>query len=86
MRYAVIVSNAAYRDLTKLHSSLVDRVQSVVLSLEDAPRPHGIKKLQGYKDYYRIRVGDYRIIYHIDDNDYEIIILSVAHRRDAYRK
>nr|NCS28884.1 type II toxin-antitoxin system RelE/ParE family toxin [Microcystis aeruginosa F13-15] len=52
--------------------------------LTDTPRPSGVKKLKGYDDTYRIRIGDYRIIYKIQDQEMFIIILSSIHRKDAY--
>ena len=52
--------------------------------LADAPRPIGVKKLKGYENIYRIRVGDYRVIYEIQDQEMLVIILSSIHRKDAY--
>lgn len=85
MRYAVDFPKSALRDLAKLHSSVLDRVEPIILSLEANPRPDGVKKLQRFKDLYRIRVGPYRIVYHIDDNAHHITILRIARRSDAYR-
>jgi mRNA interferase RelE/StbE len=85
MGYSVVVPKSVYRDLSKLHPSLIDRMESVLLSLEDTPRPDGVRKLQGYQNRYRIRVSVYRIVYEIDDNQNRIIVLRVAHRGDVYR-
>ena len=85
MGYSVVVPKSVYRDLSKLHPSMIDRMESVLLSLEDTPRPDGVRKLQGYQNRYRIRVGIYRIIYEIEDTENRVIILKVRHRRDAYR-
>ncbi len=85
MRYAVVFTNTAQRDLSRLQSSIMDRVEPIILSLEETPRPQGVKKLQGFKDYYRIRIGDYRIIYQINDAENYVIIARILHRREAYR-
>ena len=85
MRYAVVFTNTAQRDLSRLQSSIVDRMEPIILSLEETPRPQGVKKLQGSKDYYRIRIGDYRIIYQINDAENHVVIARILHRREAYR-
>jgi mRNA interferase RelE/StbE len=53
--------------------------------LEDAPRPPGVVKLRNVENEWRIRVGDYRIIYEIDEDEQLVIVLRIAHRREAYR-
>jgi mRNA interferase RelE/StbE len=53
--------------------------------LKDEPSPHGVEKLEGAERLYRIRVGDYRIVYEVDTQAKEIMILYVRHRREAYR-
>jgi mRNA interferase RelE/StbE len=60
------------------------RVDRKILSLEENPRPSGCKKLRGYKDLWRIRIGDWRVVYVIDDVKFRITITRVAHRREAY--
>jgi len=56
-----------------------------LLALEDEPRPHGVVKLSGTVNEWRIRIGDYRIIYEIDDEEQRVTILRIAHRRQVYR-
>ena len=85
MGYTVVIPKSVYRDLSKLHSSMLDRMESVLLSLENTPRPDGVKKLQGFQDRYRIRVGVYRVVFKIDDNQNRVTILRVRHRSDVYR-
>ena len=60
-----------------------DRIIKQLISLSDNPRPHGVKKLHG-REGYRIRVGDYRILYVIDDNEKKVEIVSAAHRKEVY--
>ena len=56
------------------------------ISHTDTPRPVGVRKLTGTKDAYRLRVGDYRIIYQINDNVLTVFVIRVRHRKDVYRK
>jgi len=84
MSYAVYLKRSAEKELDRLPAEVHDRVIKQLISLRDDPRPHGIKKLHG-KEGYRIRVGDYRILYVIDDNENKLEIISVAHRKEVYR-
>lgn len=61
-----------------------DRVRSAISRLEREPRPPGVKKLAGYADRWRIRVGSYRVIYEIHDDKLVVIVIRAAHRREAY--
>ncbi len=85
MTYTVLLRPAAERDYRSLPGSLRSRIRSVLLALEQGPRPPGTVKLTNYTDRWHIRVGDYRIIYTIDDQAQEVTILRIVHRRDAYR-
>ena len=55
------------------------------MELATSPRPHGVQKVAGAEDQYRIRQGDYRIVYHVDDAKREVTVLRIRHRKDAYR-
>lgn len=55
------------------------------MTLSNDPRPSGVKKLRGYDSTYRVRVGNYRIIYEVNDRTQQISILWIADRKDAYR-
>jgi mRNA interferase RelE/StbE len=72
----------AYR---RLRGSVADRVAAAIDDLAINPRPAGSVKLAG-RDDFRIRVGDYRIVYAVDDADDLVLIARIAHRRDAYRR
>ena len=85
MTYTVLLLPAAEREWHKLPCEIRARVNRAMLALEGIPRPHGVTKLSGSSDRWRIRVGDYRIIYHIDDAAREIAILRIAHRRQVYQ-
>jgi mRNA interferase RelE/StbE len=60
------------------------RIDRKILALVDNPRPAGCKKLKGHKDQWRIRVGDWRVLYMIDDAAKLVIVTGVAHRREVY--
>jgi mRNA interferase RelE/StbE len=75
----------AARTYRRLHSPLLDRVRDAIDALALDPHPAGAVKLAG-RDDYRIRVGEYRIVYAVDDDDRVVIIARIAHRRDVYRR
>jgi mRNA interferase RelE/StbE len=67
-----------------LDNALFTRIDRKILALADQPRPPGCKKLKGYKDQWRIRVGDWRVVYIIDDAAKRVSIARVAHRKEVY--
>ncbi len=83
--YTIQYARAARKDLEPLPGKVQDRIIEAIDALEDNPRPHGCKKLQGRDDQYRIRIGDYRVIYEIDDKTVTVLIIQISHRKDAYR-
>lgn len=86
-KYQVIFSKVAAKELRQLPNEDVKRVLSKSKELEANPRPPGCIKLTGEKeDLWRIRVGDYRIIYTVDDSIFIIDIRRVGNRRDVYKK
>ena len=85
MTYTVKIAPAAERHIKKLESSIQRRIIRRLEGLEANPRPPGVKKLSGTESLYRIRVGDYRIIYEIRDKDLVVLVAKVGHRGDVYR-
>lgn len=83
--YSVTFARSARKELEKLPSSIGRRVFDRIEALTKTPRPPGVIKLQGSKNLWRMRVGDYRVIYRIDDKAQTIDISVIRHRRDAYR-
>ena len=61
------------------------RIQFVTNNLASNPRPRGVLKMEGHRDYYRLRVGQYRVIYEIDDSARAVRINRIKHRREVYR-
>jgi len=85
MAYRVLLRPAAARDLDSLPGEPRRRIEAAIDHLAHNPRPHGTKKLVGFEDEWRLRIGDYRVLYVIDDLSKAVTIARVAHRREAYR-
>ena len=85
MSYRLSIPRRVSKRMEKLPTEVYDRVDGAILALADDPRPPGGTRLKG-RDDWRIRVGDYRIVYGIDDERRVIEVLNVAHRRDVYRR
>jgi len=83
--YRVLLERGAERDLVRLSSEIHDRVIVAIQGLATNPRPSGCRKLAGSKNDWRIRVGDYRVIYEIADEIRVVRINRVRHRREVYR-
>ena len=85
MSYQVRIARAAVRDLKSLHHDIIKRIDQCIVGLADNPRPPGCRKLKAQTlEAWRIRMGDYRILYTIDDDRKMVSIFRVAHRRDVY--
>ncbi|MCL4506046.1 MAG: type II toxin-antitoxin system RelE/ParE family toxin [Chloroflexi bacterium] len=84
MDYRVIILPSALREIKKLPVDVQRRIMTHVILLEHDPRPNGAVKLQGI-DRFRIRVGDYRVIYTIEDDIKRVTVVRAAHRREVYR-
>jgi len=81
--YKITISKTAQKQLDKLQDNIADRLIEAIYSLANNPRPIGFKKLKG-RDGYRIREGNYRIIYEVIDNILVINVIAVGHRKDIY--
>jgi len=82
LKYSLDIKQSAQKELDALDDTLFARIDRKILALADNPRPAGCKKLKGYKDQWRIRNGDYRVIYVIADPTKTVT--HVAHRREVY--
>jgi mRNA interferase RelE/StbE len=85
MRYALEFTASASREFRALDRQLQRRVIEKVTALCQDPLPAGSKKLKGQVDHFRIRVGDYRVVYRIEGKRVVIVIVRIGHRRDVYR-
>ncbi len=83
--YHVNWRRSTKKDLRRISSTEVARIVDVVATLSDEPRPVGCKKMSGSDCAYRLRVGDYRIIYEVYDETIIIEVIKIGHRRDVYR-
>ncbi len=84
-RYDIEISETAEKQLKKLQRGDQRRVARAIVALADEPRPRGSRKLSGYSDVFRVRVGRYRVIYSVSGNRLIVIILKIGHRKDVYR-
>lgn len=83
--YRIEWKNSAYKELQKLPRQMIQRIVEAVDDLPNNPYPSGVKKLVGSEFSYRIRIGDYRVIYEIIEDKLVIEIIRVRHRKDVYR-
>lgn len=84
--YSLIQTRTFRKALAKLPADIVGRLVPPIKELADEPFPPGVSKLRGKGAVYRLRVGDYRIIYEVDTDERVVDLLLVGHRRDIYRK
>ncbi len=84
VRYSLEIKQSAQKELDALDDALFSRMDRKILALADIPRPAGCKKLRGDKDQWRVRVGDWRVIYIIDDKTKRVSVTRIAYRREAY--
>ncbi len=84
-KYDIEVSATAERQLRRLPRRDQLRVLKAIIRLAEEPRPTGCRKLSGYTDVFRIRVGRYRVIYSVSDRRLVVIVLKLGHRKDIYR-
>ncbi|HXV79794.1 MAG TPA: type II toxin-antitoxin system RelE/ParE family toxin [Candidatus Binatia bacterium] len=83
--HEALLERAAEQDLKTLSRVVYDRIISRLKALSQNPRPAGCKKITGSRSDWRIRIGDYRVIYEIDDRTKVIKVMRIRHRREAYR-
>ncbi|HRV59690.1 MAG TPA: type II toxin-antitoxin system RelE/ParE family toxin [Solirubrobacterales bacterium] len=84
-RYRIELRPAALRSLRKLDPQIRGRVQGAIALLADDPRPPSAKKLKG-REAFRVRVGDYRVIYTVEDDVLLVVVVTLGHRRDVYER
>ncbi len=82
--YKIDLVKGAEREARKINKQDLKRILIAIRALKENPFPHGSKKLKGTENKYRIRVGDYRIIYDVDTQNYLVTVFHIRHRRDAY--
>lgn len=85
MRYTVEFTASALREFRKLGHHMQRRIASKIEELRDDPFPAGVRKFYGETEHWRLRVGDYRVIYRIETRRVVIVIVRIGHRREIYR-
>jgi mRNA interferase RelE/StbE len=85
MSYTIVISKSVQKQIDNLPSDVKDRLVKKIQLLADEPRPDEVVKLKGFDNEYRIRVGDYRVRYEVDDANQVIQLLQCKHRKDVYR-
>jgi len=83
--YTLLVKRSAERDLCRLPPVMFQRLNKRILALRAEPYPPGARKLRGALTGWRFRVGDYRVLYQVDDDTQTVTVVRVKHRREAYR-
>lgn len=85
-RYSLSIKRSAAKELEGV-AQKADRQRLVarIEALAGNPRPPGCEKLAGYSDRYRVRQGDYRVVYSIDDAEHAVLVVRIGHRREVYR-
>ena len=83
--YQVQLTRTAEKELEGLPKQAADRILSRIRGLGAEPRPRDCKKLVGQKNAFRIRVGDYRVVYEIHDDKVIVLVIRIRHRKDAYQ-
>jgi len=83
-RYEVVLTRAAERKFAALPKAIAPQIGARLETLAEDPRPHGVKKLRGEDDLYRVRVGDYRVVYTIADERLVVLVVNLGHRKDIY--
>ena len=86
MTYTIITPKAVQKQLDGLPDSIYERIAAKIQQLAENPRPDGVVKLKSGDREYRIRVGNYRVRYEVDDQKSIVLLLQCKHRKDVYRK
>ena len=84
--YLIRFKKSAEKEIEKLPASVVKKIAPAINSLAKDPRPKGAKKLESKEEIWRIRIGDYRVLYAIEDVIKIIEVRNIGHRKDIYKK
>jgi mRNA interferase RelE/StbE len=83
--YEIVLARSARREIARIPIQMARRIFARIERLAKDPRPSGTRKLHGSDDLFRIRIGDYRIIYRVLEDDAMVDVIAIRHRSDAYR-
>jgi mRNA interferase RelE/StbE len=82
--YRIQISATAWRQLMRLDEKTQDKISAKIESLEQNPRPSGCKKLQGEERLYRVRIGNFRVVYDVFDDVLVVLVVAIGDRKDIY--
>lgn len=85
MAYTVIIKRSAQKQIEKLQAPYFIKTRTAILNLANVPRPSGCTKLTGSLNFYRIRIGVYRIVYEVSDKTLTVFVFDIDHRKQVYR-
>ncbi|MCX6998136.1 MAG: type II toxin-antitoxin system RelE/ParE family toxin [Kiritimatiellaeota bacterium] len=85
MTYRIVILPAAQRQMVALDRDMQRRIDIKIRALADTPRPSGVVKMAGAENQWRLRVGDWRVLYAIIDRELVVLIVKLDHRREIYR-
>lgn len=86
MTYQIITPKSVQKQIDALPEEIRDRIDEAVKALAENPRPDGVAKMKSSDSEYRIRIGNYRVIYEINDGELTILLVQCRHRREVYKK
>lgn len=86
MNYQIEFTKSASKQLKKLPDDIQQKIKVQIEELATEPRPDGVVKLKNYEDTYRVRVGNYRVLYEIQDELLIVKVIRIGHRQDVYRQ
>ena len=84
-KYRLLIKSSAAKELEKINKKDIRRITARISALANDPRPAGCEKLSG-EDKFRLRQGNYRIVYSVDDSNKSVLVVKIGHRREVYRK
>ena len=85
-RYRIVLKKSVLKDIRKIPAVILRRIQEEIVSLAENPFPNGVESIQGYARHYRIRIGNYRVVYEVATQVRIITIIRIGHRQKVYRE
>lgn len=82
--FKIFFKASAEKELRQIPKPFLSKILSKITALADMPRPFGVKLIRGEERFYRLRQGDYRIVYEIDDHARTVTVIKIGHRREVY--
>lgn len=82
--YRVMISGSAWRRMMKFGDKVQDKIFDAIYELENTPRPSGCKKMKGEENLYRVRVGDFRVLYEVHDDVLVVLVVTIGDRKEVY--